>query len=426
MTTVFIAKYAIIALLFFWIVSGAGERSQGLTFLSIPPVIFLFYQCIFARRHLIPIVIFNLRQSCPYLIWCVVAFWIGMFHRAPGEPGALALIDALFFVLIGLAFIFPYEREYVCRLDRCLAIMTLIGVLLGIYGITAGWASTTNFSRLDIGVGRIGIAGYMRTFSIYLLLKYASSVNLMAFIGMIGMATNAYVSMITGARNGVLTFLISLLFAAFLIYRTQGKGRRKALSVGIPLVIIVIGFFAYQVITRSPVASLFIARMEIWFGIRGSVQQSGFANDPRVLELISAKSYLLSPKILFGYGMGASWWDSLGVFGNVPWRFEIHINWFHYLFKLGAIGVCLYLSTLWKKIKTSGYNNLAYIFFIILWLYSNSTYGFKLPSPTTLIFFYILYNPIMFWTPIAAVKKGRIRQHISFNKYAAKKPSTSV
>lgn len=335
-----------------------------------------------------------------YTIYIIVSAIYGFWRFR--TIGALTT-DVLFFLSIpALLIIKPYSFD-VRKFDKVL----IAGIWIGVLGVTTILAATPAalFDRSTFHYLGGPLLALMAG-SPYLLLKNFRTVNFGFISGFVGALFNVVVYGVIGAFRGqlVLALLVLLLFLFILIVSRKTK---FGIKMGVLILFaIALSGIAFLVFSRFQEQLNFLTFriMNIFEGFwrTGDIM----ASDGRLVEM----NYFLQTnpnwKFILGHGVGGLWWDFIGLYraqeggtGLAGARTMLHINWLHFLFKIGFVGFGLLLLILyrrWHLLRCFSLQYLPWIAYLIYYMAITTYYGHKSIVISSFIVLMPLLHPWMF------------------------------
>ena len=397
MTGIIIVFYTFFASIIFWFMSGFFSTSSGLTILTTIGLVIVAGCIIYFHSRVFKTPFYWNGTLLGYFLWILILMALSLMASSCGSTNSqyLPIIrDGIFFFSIGFSFIVPIGHKYLKKFDMGLTLIVLVGIVTSIYLYLEGYYNLYNVSnRMEISSGRTEISWGMISLGTYLLLKYSKQQGILFFVGLIAMSVYAFTGAITAFRGIVIITGFAMLLSVIIILLSQREKRKLGALVFLSALIAVFAYSSYFYSKNpqdfSTLSNRFTRILDT------SASAGGIRSNARFLELQSALPYFLNPKIIIGYGPGAKWFDRFGLFGQ-DYRSMIHINYFHYLFKIGVIGCVFLITLLYRRLKAIPNISISYWAFFAIWMIDMAYYGDKTPSLISFIGFIILVNPILF------------------------------
>jgi hypothetical protein len=350
------------------------------------------------RNHWLPRVWMN-RWVLLYCGYIILSFLYG--YKRYGTISTSIFDLWLFLFVPAIALIPPYSFN-VRVFDRMLAIGVLFSVAA--MAVVAAIKSAVLYDRIEFSFYIAPLAA-LGAGAGYLLLKNAKHVNLHTYIGLFGVLSNAVLYGVVGAFRGqmILSILLVLLFLLIQFRTIHIDFGWKFLSfIGmaaglIVVVILVFTSFQEQMYTM-------LGRFTEFFDAFAVTGEAASA-DARLGELQYFMQLNSSWKLIPGHGVGGLWYDFYGMFGDAQGgafegaRTLLHINWLHFLFKIGIIGFGLMIGLLvhnYRQYRAFIRGNHAWWCFLIFYLAWTTYYGDKDLNPRSMLFLIVLIHPWLF------------------------------
>lgn len=392
MTAIIIVFYTFFAFIGFWFMSDFYSISSGLTILTSIGLAIVAIWIIYFHSRVFKAPFYWNGTLLGYFLWILILM---VLSAAFSYSDSISIIrEGIFFFSIGLSFIVPIQHKDLKMFDRGLALIVLVGIVSAIYLYLEGYYNPCNMlNRMEISSSRAGISWKMMSLGTYLLLKYSKQRGTLFFVGLIAIFFYAFTGAIAAFRGIVIVTYFTILLSVIIILLSSREKRKRAILVFLSAFIAVFAYSSYFYSKNPHNFSLLSVR----FVRLLDTSTGGITIDSvsRFREVQNALPYFLNPRIIIGYGPGAKWFDRFECFKQA-YRSMIHINYFHYLFKIGVIG-CLFLITLlYKRLKSTSNIPISYWAFFAIWMLNMAYYGHKIPSPISFIGFIILVNPILF------------------------------
>lgn len=375
---------------------------KGLVGFVVIGVLFAFYQNnnLWSRITANPWVLL-------FCVYIALSFAFGLYRYRTVRA---SLFDLWLFAFIPGVMLLPIHSFNWRMFDRMVALCVVIGSI----GMAAVVALRPD-ALFDRGVfaENAGLLGALAAGHVYLILKYAVTVNVFTYIGLFGTLVNGVVYGVIGAFRGhlLLSALALLLFFGLQLMSRRVNFAVKFVTLSAATVLCAIGVFL--ALTRFEEQTRFVT--DRFTGMATVYERQGdiFLTDGRWNEIRYFRSLNPDYKLILGHGVGGMWWDFFGMFagrtefggdtgaeqGFAGARTVLHVNWIHIPFKIGFVGSFLLIGMIVSHCRKHPHfirQNPAWWAFLIFYAAWTTYYGDKELTARSVIWLMIIVHPWLF------------------------------
>ena len=310
--------------------------------------------------------------------------------------------DFQYMLLVPLAAMLACSKIDFNRIDRILA--GAIAAFSVVYVLLIRYAADADVERSFFTISVLGLIGQFVGLAPILLLKYAPRFSWITAVGFGGALAQGYGAYVGAYRGGVILLGVVLVMA---VVQSLFGGKSVSLlsRVGFIFGLLGLAVIALSYLgTRSAEFDNLMSRFSIWQSSGG-----GVGSDARFYEVEYYCRLSDYPQIFFGRGVGGHWYDYEGMYDydtvSGGWRPLMHVNYMHYVMKIGVAGSAITLAlismAIWKRRKDV---TVAFVLYATYLALLNMYYGPKSFNMVSLHMMLALMIPSYFSLPSGLTK----------------------